>query len=252
MSRALDEIHQRYFELIRNYPLNRQSLDYSRLEAHRPFLDALDRVGHSVVSVFDMATLSHPYKSDKYMDRLGAQIPTGHRVEDGLDSLIHPDDRLQSAYAGYHYMSQLLNGSLGTSRVMKMVNEYRIRRSEPGWIRVSESHQVLEHDSDGHAWLVLSVIEIAANQDESLGFESRLINSESGDVISYSVSVNPLSERESEALKLIANGHSSKQIADLLFVSPHTVNTHRQNILKKMKVANTAEAISIARMKRWI
>jgi DNA-binding CsgD family transcriptional regulator len=252
MSKALDEIHQRYFELMRNYPLNRESLDYSRLEVHRPFLDALDRVGQSVVSVFDMATMSHPYKSEKYLERLGAQIPTGHRVEDGLDALMHPEDRLESATAGYHYMKQLVDGSIAASNLLKMVSEYRIRRTEHDWMRVSESHQVLEFDSDGHAWLVLSVIEIAADQNENVGFVSRLMNTDTGEVIPYSIHHNPLSLREADVLRHIAGGQSSKQIADELIVSIHTINTHRQNILKKLGVANTAEAVGLARKNAWL
>lgn len=52
-----------------------------------------------------------------------------------------------------------------------------------------------------------------------------------------------LSQREMEVLKLIAKGFSSQQIADEMFVSPHTVNVHRKNILKKMKVGSPVEMI---------
>ncbi|MGV6946901.1 helix-turn-helix domain-containing protein [Sphingobacterium kyonggiense] len=44
-----------------------------------------------------------------------------------------------------------------------------------------------------------------------------------------------LSKREMEILPYIANGHSSKRIADLLFISVDTVRSHRKNILKKTK-----------------
>ena len=42
-----------------------------------------------------------------------------------------------------------------------------------------------------------------------------------------------LSDRELEILKLVADGYSSKQVADKLFLSELTVNTHRCNMLKK-------------------
>ncbi|MEI7527050.1 MAG: helix-turn-helix transcriptional regulator, partial [Mariniphaga sp.] len=42
-----------------------------------------------------------------------------------------------------------------------------------------------------------------------------------------------LTDRELEIIKLIENGHSSKQIAAKLFLSVHTVNTHRKNILER-------------------
>lgn len=50
-----------------------------------------------------------------------------------------------------------------------------------------------------------------------------------------------LSNREKEVIKLLADGLSSKQIADKLFISPHTVDTHRRNLLKKTGAKNTLE-----------
>jgi two-component system response regulator NreC len=55
-----------------------------------------------------------------------------------------------------------------------------------------------------------------------------------------------LSEREREIFQLIAEGHSNKEIADLLSVSPATVETHRAHILQKLDVHNTAELVLYA------
>ncbi len=55
-----------------------------------------------------------------------------------------------------------------------------------------------------------------------------------------------LSEREREIFQLIAEGHSNKAIADLLSVSPATVETHRAHILQKLDVHNTAELVLYA------
>lgn len=55
-----------------------------------------------------------------------------------------------------------------------------------------------------------------------------------------------LSEREREIFQLIAEGHSNKGIADLLSVSPATVETHRAHILQKLDVHNTAELVLYA------
>ena len=52
-----------------------------------------------------------------------------------------------------------------------------------------------------------------------------------------------LSEREREVFQLIAEGHSNKEIADLLSVSPATIETHRTHILQKLDVHNTAELV---------
>jgi DNA-binding NarL/FixJ family response regulator len=55
-----------------------------------------------------------------------------------------------------------------------------------------------------------------------------------------------LSEREREIFQLIAEAHSNKAIADLLSISPATVETHRAHILQKLDVHNTAELVLYA------
>ncbi len=55
-----------------------------------------------------------------------------------------------------------------------------------------------------------------------------------------------LSEREMEIIRHIAEGYTNQQIADRLFLSAHTVNTHRKNIMGKLGVKNTAGIVMYA------
>jgi DNA-binding NarL/FixJ family response regulator len=55
-----------------------------------------------------------------------------------------------------------------------------------------------------------------------------------------------LSEREREIFQLVAEGRSNKEVAELLSVSPATVETHRAHILQKLDVHNTAELVLYA------
>lgn len=55
-----------------------------------------------------------------------------------------------------------------------------------------------------------------------------------------------LSEREREIFQLIAEGHSNKEIADILSISPATVETHRAHIFQKLDLHNTAEVVLYA------
>lgn len=57
---------------------------------------------------------------------------------------------------------------------------------------------------------------------------------------------SPLSARETDVLRLQANGHSSKQIAEALNISYRTVEVHRLNIMKKLETSNSAETVSVA------
>lgn len=55
-----------------------------------------------------------------------------------------------------------------------------------------------------------------------------------------------LSEREREVLQLVAEGHSNKEVANLLCVSPATVETHRAHVLQKLDLHSTAELVLYA------
>jgi DNA-binding NarL/FixJ family response regulator len=57
---------------------------------------------------------------------------------------------------------------------------------------------------------------------------------------------DPLTTREREVLKLIAEGKTSKEIAGLLFISNHTVNNHRRNIKKKLNIRKNADLVKYA------
>ena len=61
-----------------------------------------------------------------------------------------------------------------------------------------------------------------------------------------------LSEREIQVVRLVAEGKITKEIADQLYVSTRTVETHRSRIMKKLGVANTAEMIRMAYEKKLI
>ena len=61
-----------------------------------------------------------------------------------------------------------------------------------------------------------------------------------------------ITRRESEILKLIADGLTNQEIAEKLFISPLTVDTHRKNLLLKFSARNTAILIKTAVSKGYI
>ncbi len=55
-----------------------------------------------------------------------------------------------------------------------------------------------------------------------------------------------LTRREIQLIKHLASGKSSQQIAKELFLSVHTIDTHRKNIFKKLKINNVIELVNFA------
>ncbi len=94
-----------------------------------------------------------------------------------------------------------------------------------------EIMEAIEDTYDGKQFYCGMVIDILAEENDSEG------NGCSG--IS-------LSEREIEVIRLISDGKTNKEIADKLFLSTHTVNTHRKNIMNKLGIKNTAGIVIYA------
>jgi DNA-binding NarL/FixJ family response regulator len=81
---------------------------------------------------------------------------------------------------------------------------------------------------------ILETIQLASIDVEDLEFES------------FSCEPVLISERENEIITLIAEGQTNNQIAEILFLSNHTINTHRKNIMSKLGVKNTAGIVMYA------
>ncbi len=102
-----------------------------------------------------------------------------------------------------------------------------------------------------HGYLLKNVDEEELVKAVSLVFEGeRYYNSEIKELLVTNITSGEqnkaLSPREQEVLKLVASGDTTKMIADKLCVSTRTIETHRVNMMKKLKAQNTAELIKRA------
>ncbi|WP_417591897.1 response regulator transcription factor [Owenweeksia hongkongensis] len=61
-----------------------------------------------------------------------------------------------------------------------------------------------------------------------------------------------LTEREIEILEQIAKGFTTNQISENLFISPHTVETHRKNLMNKAHTNNVVQLINWGRENEWL
>ena len=61
-----------------------------------------------------------------------------------------------------------------------------------------------------------------------------------------------LTPREREVVKMIAQGHSTKEIASLLGLSVKTVEAHRFNLMRKLDIHNRAQLVTYAIQKKIV
>lgn len=120
-------------------------------------------------------------------------------------------------------------------------------------------NQILEAGAAGYALKnigkdeLINGIRLVANgqqflsTDVALAFLKKLVHSNPVTVFhTQEKKPSDLSAREIEVLKLIAEGMTNAEIADKLFTSKRTIESHRQNIIEKAQVKNTAALIKYA------
>jgi len=254
----LVQITKEYEEVLNYQNFVRSELDYKVFENQIPFLNQMASVKNSGLSVFDLFKKEHIFNSYNLNDLFGYDLDKIKDIgTDYYNSRIHPEDFVCLMQNGISAMKYYFQQPISNKKDYKLQTEYRVLNAQDKYIRVIEQQQVLELDKSGNLWLALSVMDISPNQDNYPGTISQLVNVRTGEskLIEYIDQTNEqleLSKREKEILNFVKEGLLSKEISNNLSISIHTVNTHRQNILKKLNANNSIEAIEYASKLRLV
>ena len=248
----VDVLYQQYFEILQGQDIQPEDVDYRLVEKHVAFLKQLDLIENSSISVFDLYKKEHVFVSVNFSRMLGYDLNEIEKQGNNyFNSRVHPEDFLQNLKMGTILLKKSFQIPVEDRKNYKLVLDYRVQNSRNNYVRIIEQQQVLELDAKGNIWLALSTVDISPDQDLTTGPKSRMYNFKTGEIINSIVFFGTkkevvLSNREQEVLKLVKDGLPSKEIAEKLFISVHTVNTHRQRILEKLNVTNSFEAIQYA------
>jgi DNA-binding CsgD family transcriptional regulator len=254
MNQEIDNLYKEYFEIYNQIKFDVREEDYKVLGYHIPLLHRLDVVDTSIISIFDLYQKKHVYLSKQFetvfgqdLEKAAEEVTTRYS-----DSFIHPDDFVEMLRAGNYYMKLLISLPPEKCKHYKMVRDYRMMHKDGHYVRVIEQMANLELDRVGNPWLGLCILDLSPDSNIELPFRSRAIDLETGEMFHFppiteeNTEKPNLTRREKEILGLIAKGLISKEIADKLFISVNTVNTHRQRILEKLDAGNSMEAIKYA------
>ena len=242
----METLQREYEELLDAQRFDPGELDYSVLDHHISRLTLLSQVSNRGITVFDMYTRRHVFASYNFSELFQYDMAAIAADDSAyFASRIHPDDHRELHRNGIACLRYLMEHKEMAPDV-KLINEYRVN-IDSHYVRVIEQFQVLEFDRSGNIWLSLSILDISPNQGTEDGVRSQLFNYRTGEVCPFPAAEEPsLSDREREILRLISRGRLSKEIADQLSISVHTVNTHRQRILEKLNADNSIEAVRYA------
>ena len=152
------------------------------------------------------------------------------------------------------YVDLIIDSSQEDRKKLQFQYNYRFKRKDDIHLNLMEQLYVLKTDQAGKPSLVLGNVIILGNNDTlpiraTAKLVSELGLSETIFSKTYRVTPNDLSEvtpRELDILRNLATGKTSKQIGDRLHISPHTVDTHRRNLLKKLNCHSVVELAQFA------
>jgi DNA-binding CsgD family transcriptional regulator len=207
-----------------------------------------------VTWILDVRTQKFDFITKNTIDFFGYEserfLSDGHSFHERIK---HPDDSLNTWKLVYSIWNALTGIPSGSRPNYKFSYDYRILKPDGRIVRILEQNAVLHQDTNGNITHLLGVCNDItpwkktgsqlASLTSTVDQKFYLFHSENTSAIKPK---SILSKRELEILKLMADGRSSKLIADQLFISFHTVNTHRQKMIEKTNTRNTGGLIQFA------
>ncbi len=170
-------------------------------------------------------------------------------------SRMHPDDIEIWLQAMNHLMDFTLAEIPEEKRKrMSYTWNYRLKNAAGTYVNIIQNTTPLEFDTamkpiiglahytvlNTDIKLTLPIMATAKLLNDEDVYETKYFNNFSQKLLSDDVS-----NRERDIIRLLALDYSSKDIAEKLHISSNTVDTHRRNILKKLKISSTGELIGM-------
>lgn len=160
-----------------------------------------------------------------------------------LFSSIHPDDLEYCRECEYNSLQMSNNLYCNEQHRYSFQYTYRIKAQNGSYITIKQSYSTIEVDDDGHVVKRLVLHERVANYEIRTEDDFKIFDKSKNKSIT-TFKKYKLSERELEIVGLIQKGYKSYEIADKLFLSKSTIDTHRKNILRKTNSSSLFEIIN--------
>lgn len=231
---------------------------YATLLAEQPILNAAGELlkGTAFV-IFNHAIGSWEYVSEELANLSGYSVER-HR-EEGFNltfKYMHPD-YADFAFQGCHALTFDYLYSLPVERrkEVSFTKDFQYLVYEKEYVRVLQKGMVLEMNAQGGIVKTLHLISVITHLKKN-DSANLVIRSPAGAFTIYSFNTQDktitlagsLSRREREIFVLLARGLSTNQIAEHLFLSIHTVDTHRRKLLNKYNCVNTTALVTYAKL----
>ena len=236
------------------------SYDKPSLETHIKKIIALDAYlpySSTFFCITNTQSLQFEYISKNYKACLGLDAnllkAKGMRY---FWSRIHPDDLEKWLKALNELMEFTLEHIKEEDRHKANYTwNYRIKNADDVYVNLIQNTTPLALDSQGKPIIGLAHYTVLHSDIKmDISASAKLLNDQNEYETIYfnnygqKLLTEGVSHRERDVIRLLVLDFSSKQISEKLNISPHTVDTHRRNILKKLNISSTGELIGMLKM----
>lgn len=238
-----------------------ETLDYRILTKYRHDVETASEVESNCLVITDAAADYCYIFCGIFANLLGISNTGSYKGEmnssdeDIIYRRVHPEDLVDKRMLEYEFFKFVDPLSDEDKLTYKATCRFRIKNRTGKYIYVDNSTRIARLSPNGKIWLILCSYNLSSCQESSFGITPRIVNTASGEVSQIEFTdrrAHILTDREKDILNLIKEGKLSKQIATMLGISVHTVNRHRQNILEKLSVGNSVEAIMAATLMKLL
>lgn len=251
----MDVLRKELEQIYSSQHLNEESLNVKEIESCKKIAESIVSVTNACCVITDAAR-DYCYLFGGELASLLGISDANHIYreicssdEDVIYNRLHPEDLVEKRMLEYEYFKFVNSLPAEEKMRYKATCRIRIKDKDDRYRVLDNSTQIIKPSPAGKIWLILCCYDLSPCQETKTGINPQIKNNHSGEILSYSFSDKKkhiLTDREKEILMLIKDGNSSKHIANILSISINTVNRHRQNILERLNVGNSIEALTAA------
>ena len=257
----MDVLQKEIDEVYGTQSIINEGLDDTVVEHRKRFIHSLTGLNGGCAVISDLSARKsyvavHPWANFLGLTPEEAALSIIDSMdEDCIYRRIHPEDLVEKRFLEYEFFQKTF--SMGAEERLKYRGRCRLRMMNHKGVYqyVDNLVQIMENTPSGNVWLIFCLYTLSADQRPEQGINATITHMEQGVVETFYLSEEHhtiLSEREKDILRCIRKGLSSKEIANVLFISVNTVNRHRQNILEKLSVGNSMEACRAAELMKLL
>jgi DNA-binding CsgD family transcriptional regulator len=236
------------YDLFYEFKKAYESVGFKDIDRHDPLILVLEEMmdgNNQYLSVFDMLRMKTLFVSQGSLKYLGVKPEdlTSYHFKEAT----HPDDQKRQELGLLQLFKIAHELFVAKKGEMFISSNFRMRMPNGNYTnQLGQCYLYYYPDPFNTVYLINIKTDISWSKKIKHGFHYYL-----GDDPSYFrypdeellMTGNIFSEREFEIIRLIQQGLESEQIAEKLFLSKHTVNTHRKNILQKSGKTHISELI---------